>query len=390
MAGILPMARSMRVVCFAPGGLPPFFPKRTPSLISSWRRLALATAASLLSRPILRLCLGRWPDLQEVRQFGTGFAEGERLLAPILRGLYAVPAGRESLGQLAVLIMVRQGLVRRPADLGPRRIPIPPYPGNPLSYWRRRPVAFLHFEKTAGLSFASVLTALFHPFQIDDDPERATAPHILSAFPAFTAPHLREHSLVWGHYDLPAFRRLDPTRPVVTILREPRARIVSLYHFWKSVDPELVRSLKVNFNVAAAHRLSLLEFLRSDDPLISNFVDNVYVRRLTGTYAISRGEDRLAADPQGCLADALAALDTLAYVGIVERGDDWLKALGATIGADLPARLPHRNTAAGNRSEPGFVPVAREPLTPDIAAELARLTRWDDVIYNKAKEGLLF
>ena len=352
-----------------------------------WRRRALGGAAFVASAPILRLCIGRWPSGAERRLFAGGFGSGETVVPPILRGLHAVPAAKEPLGHLAVLNLVREGVVRKPPDFGPYRVAMPAFPGNPMSYWRGEPVSFLHFEKTAGTSLASQITELFHPLQIDDDPQRGTAPHIVSAFPPFASSILNGKALVWGHYDLPALRRLDPRRRVITILRDPRARLLSLYHFWRSVDPALVEAGAVSFNVAAAHRLDLLGFLRSTDPLIRNYTDNVYVRRLVGTYTWPESNDRLRSDPSGVLGEAILALDSLDFVGIVERINEDLPVLGRVIGAEFPGVLARRNATDANHggTAPGYRKIARETITPDIVAELETLTRLDRELYRRAK-----
>ncbi len=355
-----------------------------------WRRRALGGAAFVASAPILRLCLGRWPSGTERHLFAAGFVSGETAVPPILRGLHAVPAAKEPLGHLAVLNLVREGVVRKPPDFGPYRVAMPACPGNPLSYWRGEAVSFLHFEKTAGTSLASLITELFHPLQIDDDPQRGTAPHVLSAFPPFASSTLNGKALVWGHYDLPALRRLDPQRRVITILREPNARLLSLYHFWRSVDPALVEAGAVSFNVAAAHRLDLLGFLRSTDPLIRNYIDNVYVRRLTGSYALSASNDRLRCEPADILREAIVALDSVDFVGIVERIDDDLPFLGRMIGAAFTARLDRRNATDSNHggTAPGYRRIARETITPEILADLEMLTRLDRELYKRAmKKG---
>ncbi len=352
-----------------------------------WRRRILGGAAFIASAPILRLCIGRWPSSAERHLFAAGFVSGETVVPPILRGLHAVPAAKEPLGQLAVLNLVREGVVRKPPDFGPYRVAMPASPGNPLSYWRGEAVSFLHFEKTAGTSLASLITELFHPLQIDDDPQRGTAPHILSAFPPFASSTLNGKALVWGHYDLPALRRLDPRRLVITILRDPRARLLSLYHFWRSVDPALVEAGAVSFNVAAAHRLDLLGFLRSTDPLIRNYIDNVYVRRLTGSYALSASTDRLRCEPADILRQAIVALDSLDFVCIVERIDDDLPVLGRMIGAAFPFRLGRRNDTDLNHggAAPGYRRIAREPITPEIVTELETLTRLDRELYQRVR-----
>ncbi len=354
--------------------------------MTGWRKLVLGQLAGAFAAPMLRLSLGRWPDGEEVRQFAFGFTGGEHVLPPVLRGLAEVPAARERLGQLAVLSLVREGVLRKPPDLGPHRIAIPPQAGNPLGWWRGRPFSFLHFEKCAGISLASLLTELFHPLQIDDDPERAVAPHILSAFLPGQAERRRRCAFVWGHYDLPALRRLDPARPVVAMFREPRSRILSLYYFWRSVDPELVAGGLFGLDVAAAQRLGLLAFLQSDDPLIRNYIDNIYARRLTGAYITGVQSDRLEHDGGAVLDEASRALDSLAFAGAAEHTGRILPKLGIAIGATLPDALPRRNTADSNHrgSSPGYRKIVREPVTPAVEAELDRLTRYDAAIYQRA------
>ena len=355
-------------------------------MINLCRKLLLHGLARSAAAPILRLSLGRWPDNEEVRLFACGFTSGERVLPPILRGLAEVPAAKERIGQLAVLNLVREGVLRKPADLGPHRIAIPSQAGNPLSYWQGRPFSFLHFEKSAGTSVASMLTELFHPLQVHDDPQRGMAPHVLSAFLPDDNARTRQHAFAWGHYDLPALRRLDPTRPVITVLREPRSRILSLYHFWKSVDPVLVANRAVGFNVTAVHEHDLLDYLRSDDPLIRNYIDNVYTRRLTGTYVTGTERDELERCPEQVTDEALRALDGLAYAGVVEQIGRDLPGLGQRLGISLPAALPRLNATDGNHTgrSLGYVRVAREQVTPQVEAELDRLTRLDVAVYRRA------
>ena len=313
----------------------------------------LAWMATVAARPLLRLAIGRWPDSGEVRQFALGFAARRRTLPPLLQGLAEVAPVRERL--------------------------------NELNFWQGEPFSFLHFEKTAGTSLVRTLEASFHPLQVHNDAARGTAPHVLSGFLAGQCDRARRASFVWGHYDLPALRRLDPARIVITVLREPQARLLSLYHFWRAVNPSALEGGVAGFNVVAAHEHDLAGFLGSRDKLIRNYIDNVYVRRLTGTYALPGEPDRLDTHPEQVVAEALRALDGLDFVGVVERFDQCLAPLGRAIGACLPATLPHHNAAGG---DPGTAPAARKtarhPVSPEAQAELDRLTRLDSIIYQRA------
>lgn len=350
------------------------------------RRRAAAPMLAIASVPLLRLALGRFPTRAERRAFADALASGDALLPPLLRGLAALPAGDELLAEALLMAMTRRGEIPPARDLGRFRAPRRPHAGDVRKAWNGPPVAFLHFEKTAGVALASVLTGLFHPTQIDHDPHQDAPPQVLSAFAGTAGRRVGAKRLVWGHYDLPAIRRLGDGRRVVTVLREPRARILSLYHFWRAVEPELLSSGRVGLNVRAAHERDLLAFLRSEEPELRDHLDNCYVRRLTGLYVTGAAEDPLAAAPEAALEAARAALDSLAHVAVLERLDAGLPALGLAIGAPLPPTLPRRNVTAG--AARGFRAVARAPLSPAVDAELERLTRLDVVLYAEACRAL--
>ncbi len=356
--------------------------------IAAARDALLSVIVTAAGVPLLRLALGRWPTTMERHAFAAGFVGGERVLPPILRGLHAVPAAKEQLGRAAVLNLIREGALPALPTLGADKEATVGQNGNPLSFWTGPPIAFLHLEKTAGIALSQVLTELFHPLQIDDDPHRAMPPHMRTPFPPHALVAVRRSRLIWGHYDLPALRRADPERLVLTLLREPRSRLLSLYHYWRSVDASLARGAFGNWNVAAAHDHDLLGFLRLEDPLVRNYTDNFYVRRLTGLYRTDDG-DPVEADPHEALRRAELALESLAFAGIVERTDASLARLSRVIGAPLPARLPRLNHGSSNaRKSAGlFRGIEREPTTAAIEAELDRLTRLDRAIYERAERS---
>jgi hypothetical protein len=66
--------------------------------------------------------------------------------------------------------------------------------------------------------------------------------------------------------------------------------------------------------------------------MLRDYIDNCYVRRLTGLYATGAAADRLAVDPDAALGQALAALDRLACIGIAEQFGDSLRLMAAAPG----------------------------------------------------------
>ena len=222
-------------------------------------------------------------------------------LPPLMRGLASVPAGREQLtrAMLASWLLADAGYCGR---LMGEMTQDDPRLGDALRVWAGPPVTFLHLEKTAGMSVVAALAAQFHPLQIDADPRRAFPPHVLCPLPPFLLPRVRRCALVWGHYDLPSIRRLGPGRFTFTLLREPAARIVSLYRYWRGQAALDLGWNGMNAPVLAAQRLSLADFLDTDDATIIDYIDNFYVRRLTGQYASLNARDLWPPTPQGGVA----------------------------------------------------------------------------------------
>ena len=329
-------------------------------------------ADSVLGRFVLRLMLGRWPDAAEHQAFLRGLWATSHALPPLLRAAACVPAAR---------VLLSRGVLLHADFTEAQRM------GNPLTVWRGPKVRFMHIEKTAGSSLVSALAAQFHPLQIHSEPAGRPAPE------PHAGPHLGPHdpavaahrgaALVWGHYDLPSLIRLDGDAPCfrLCLLREPSERILSLYYFWRA-NRDQAGSL-----VRLARDCGLLDFLRKTEPAICNEIDNLYVRRLTGLYATAAA-DPLAVAPEAALSAAIRALDGLDFVGLSEDLGGALAALGQRLGFTPPSRTPLVNVQAALERNAllSVRPSARAPLTPEIRAELQRLSRLDRVLYRRAAE----
>ena len=247
-------------------------------------------------------------------------------------------------------------------------------------------LAFLHIEKTAGTSTMAYLRGLVGPDDLDPDPRRDLPPHLLSPFTANAIGQIRARPFVWGHYDLPSIERLGEGRFILALFREPRQRLLSLYHYWRAVRLETLTPEQAHSGVRAAHESTLLDFLRSPDPMVRDFTDHVYLRRLTGRYQTGSAADPLAADPRGTLAQAMAALERLSFIGIAENLDGGLPVLARLLHRAPPAHAPRENVLAlmERDGKAPFRRLPREPLTAEVDTELDRLTRLDQVIYRAA------
>jgi len=341
------------------------------------------------SRPLLRMALGRWPTGAETDLFHRAVATKFVRMPALLRGLMLQPDMESLLPELLRMMwfIKNQGMT---IDDLERTGPVPPIPdllGNIFTAWTGPKLGFLHLEKCGGVAVVKWLTEQFHPDQIDPDPLRAAPPHNFYRAPPGIGRDITKYSLLWGHFGLPTLERIEPERFIFTMLRDPRARLISLYRYWRAVNPAMVDDIEHDPVVGSAHRNDLLGFLRDPEPLLRDYIDNFYVRRLTGRYVTGATTDPLIRSPVAALNQAVAALDRIGFVGITERMDESIHRLAALIGAKPPEGPVRGNIAAENHTDPSgwFRRTETVTITAEAEAEIERLTRLDRVVYETAR-----
>ena len=343
------------------------------------RRLGLTLISSVLSPFAFRLSVGRWPSKSENRQFARALSETGLPVPAIPRALIALPAARLQVSNMIKLHLIQQGKLPK-SESGE----LPPRSGNALRFWQGPPLSFLHFERTAGTTFATALIEECHPLQI------FAAPHAQAGLPeqasttATPMGELADCKFLWGHYDLATLRGFGERRMIITMLREPAARIVSLYYFWRSIQPGRPESMS-DSRVLLAQRLDLLDFLLCDDRSIRDSIDNVYVRRLAGVGGIT------IPDPDHAVSRAQEALKAFAFIGISEHMSLSLNVLGSVLGIKLGDPSVRENTHADNAAlQPAlYRNIARQEITPAVEGALAPLALFDRVIYEACRQKLL-
>ncbi len=329
----------------------------------------------LAAPSILRLSLGRTATPTERRDFNFGFNDQYANMPPLFHGLLAVPDGRNALLHSARIAWHRA----RAQEKGGAITEFSELDGNIFAAWTGRKLAFLHIEKCGGCALLAWLAQHFHPEQINADPCRDLPPHLFLRLRG----NMVVRPMIWGHYDIPSLLRFDPGRAIFTVLREPRARLVSLYYFWRSVDPAKFDP-NISFALGYAHRLSIEDFLNLDDPYLIDMIDNIYVRRLTGFYATGANVDRLQIAPKDSLSRAAEVLNKLYYVGITEEMDRSAAGLAARLNIAPPAQPLRRNITAENHHDPSgwFRKIGH--------TELTRRTVLDRELYAQAGKKFCF
>jgi hypothetical protein len=233
---------------------------------------------------------------------------------------------------------------------------------------------FLHIPKTAGTTLTSYIDDHF-------DVERTLPRTLLSKNALYVRPEdlrgreqeLPPFDLVRGHFGFPIWQEFFAGHALVTILRDPVARVVSLYNDWRSKSPEnLAAAPPVETELARlASQCSLGEFLVQPHPLINRLFANGQARQLAGFIDEDRPDDEL-------LQLACAHLRHCSLVGLTEFFDLSVACLARMFGWSLPSEVERLNTSAGRGLAGG--------IDAQIRATVEAMNRVDAQVYQLGSE----
>ena len=188
---------------------------------------------------------------------------------------------------------------------------------------------------------------------------------------------MRRYEAVSGHFALPTLLQITTPAGVGTILREPRARIVSLYVYWRTPD---VFDPWLPYNLMEYALKPLGRFLA--EPRVAAAVDNQVCRMLLHDDPRIPSEDFIAeADIDAIAADAITQLDTLGFVGLLELGDSAWQGLAALFGVKLE---PRRLNVAGEHGNPVAASPAEQLVTADALDLIEQRSAADRIVYDHA------
>ena len=238
----------------------------------------------------------------------------------------------------------------------------------------RSSAAFLHIAKCAGSSVVDALHSAVGPVQPPSQQfdgcylagfqERAQLDPAVAATVAWDNNPLVPGPYVFHqHWSLPTLQATFEPLDIATVLREPMLRTLSHITFTRAMSQDQHRRWNPDRLPADIARVSLVDVLQL--PRAARATDNLIVRQVMwGDTRIPAADFIDPSDIPALAADALARLQALGFVGVVERmADAWL-GLGAWLGAPLAGN--HRN-----KTRPAQVPgLLAKPSDVDVAVQL--------------------
>jgi len=248
------------------------------------------------------------------------------------------------------------------------------------SYLSERPsdacLVFLHIPKTGGTSLHNILQAEFA--------EEDCCPERFNHLQKWNAEDLARFRFFSGHFDRGSLELIPRPKRVITMFRDPQARILSLYNYWRSHKWEVIESADLD-GPRLAKSLGLLEFLRYNTQGIPSNIDNVLTRTLLGEIFVDPKRNYLFPKEEVFprVKDYIDSLDTF---GIMESYDESVRLILDHLQIPMPDKIPHARDSRNHIEDPSLEPVVREEITPEIAAELDRLTDMDRRVYDYAQQ----
>ena len=217
------------------------------------------------------------------------------------------------------------------------------------------------------------------------------APEDLDALPAETRALVLEspederallgYRAVAGHFSLNTLLSVAPPSAVCAVLREPRARVLSVYTFWRTLSSNEGHPSPA-FRVAANARRPLAQLL-ADCDLVSS-MDNQVCRILLGEDPrLPMAGFAATSDVEGIAADAIQRLEGFGFVGVLELGDSAWRGVGDHFGVTLRRQVLNVTGELGSAVSSSD---AGEVLTEGALDLLEERTAADAMVYDYALE----
>jgi hypothetical protein len=189
-----------------------------------------------------------------------------------------------------------------------------------------RPLAFMHVPKTSGIALRAGMQEVlattaciegydrwifgaFRSFETMSPEARQT---VFEALPPangidFVAGHIAYSTLIQGR----------PTARFMTVLREPRSRILSQWMFGRSISDEILRPWGAWGRVTRLVRKPLVEYL--NHPEVACTIDNIVVRMLLWPHPLIPDDGFIdSASDERLASEAVARLKSFDFADVVE------------------------------------------------------------------------
>jgi hypothetical protein len=259
------------------------------------------------------------------------------------------------------------------------------------------PSCFMHVPKSGGTSVHESLTHALPQGALS--PKRLDASCFCAGFADFDLlgdwlrdqlirsaddiASMRRSRIVSGHFCLETLTSLAPPSSIATVLREPRARLLSFYAYLRRHTHDL-RQLWYPYTEFEAAQRPLDDFMR--EQRLAQETDNPVSRKLLGGERQIPCADFIASDDVPEIASqAVDRLESLGLVCVLELGNDMWPRLSQFFEVELEPLRSNVTREFGGLSDAAPVRLAITPATLEL---LEQRTAADAIVYEHALRRL--
>jgi hypothetical protein len=240
---------------------------------------------------------------------------------------------------------------------------------------------FIHAQKTGGTSVQNMLAEVFGDRKV----YREKGDTLFRRSPA----ELAQFSVFAGHFDFNSVSYIPRrTRHLITFLREPRRRLLSLYRFLRAHQPG---SPDFNGRKQIANLLDAETFFRSVMALAGGDLWNhltwcVMGQRKWNAYRQLLSDSNTSATAQRLdeiRVDVRSRLQEFAFIGLQEDFAHSCRRLFEMIGTRVPHLRHDHLIESMTANTKHFKQVPLPSLTPQLQDALSPLVQIDDIVYQE-------
>lgn len=256
------------------------------------------------------------------------------------------------------------------------------------AYGRVRPlgeerVVFLHLPKCGGTTLHALLEQWFGVGALH--PER------LNGLYFATAAQLAAKRVFSGHFDFYATQLVPGPRLLISFMRDPRERLISLYNFHRAHRPDVVK--RDNLALASlAQKYDIDAYFRAPEVRAHPAVNNSMARYLSDQPQIPHLAPAAGAGIpiEALCAQAVRNLDAFAFIGFMDDYDGSALRLARRLGKPPVERIERRQVLDElMQTNPGMHLIERQRPGKETLTQMEELVRWDEVVYAAARQKFM-
>jgi len=242
-------------------------------------------------------------------------------------------------------------------------------------------VVFLHVPKCGGTTLHDILSQWYGPANMH--PER------FNELYSYTGAQLASSRVFSGHYDFYATTMIPGPKTLISFLRDPAERLVSLYNFHRAHTPEIIKRNNLLLPRWANEHDIDAYFARDEiraHPAVNNMIVRVF-SNIPQTAPSIINASLLETDMDAMLEQALENLEKFAFVGFMNTYDEDVNRLADLLGQtrlqDTPKQQVLDTLMEGGG---GMKKIEKQRPSSACRESIEEIIQYDRKFYARARE----